>query len=81
MTDRKIEISAKANGTGTVHVDGHDLSTSLRGFRLTGEAGQMPILELDLIVYDHAAVGAEAEVTIPATTRETLITLGWRPPI
>lgn len=76
---RTARISMDAQGMGTVEVDGNDISRTVRGLTLTTEAGHLPRLVLDLLVFTSEADG-EAQVHIPADTAATLVALGWTPP-
>jgi hypothetical protein len=72
-------IRLDSQGTGTVEVDGHDVSSSVRGLTLIAEAGHLPRLILDLLVFT-GEVDGQAQVHIPDDTRATLVALGWTPP-
>lgn len=65
--------------TGTVLVDGQDISHCVRGLTLTADVGGRSVLALDLAV-DQADVEGQVLVTIPARTAELLTALGWAPP-
>lgn len=73
-------ISLDAMGGGTIEVGGHDISDTVRGFTLTGEAGHRPRLTLDLRVFTGEADGGDVQVHIPDDTAATLVALGWTPP-
>ncbi|GAQ61904.1 hypothetical protein [Streptomyces scabiei] len=76
---RDARIRVDALGGGTVEVNGHDISDAVRGFTLTGEAGHMPRLGLDLRLFTGEVEG-EVQVHIPDETAATLVALGWTPP-
>lgn len=76
---RTASISLDALGMGTVKVDGHDISDSVRGLTLSARAGHVSSLVLDLRV-DADEFSGEAHVYIPAETAATLVALGWTPP-
>lgn len=63
----------------TIDIGGHDLSKAVRALAITAEVGTVPVVSLDLVVLD-GDVGGEVVVTIPATTRDALVALGWTPP-
>ncbi|WP_282686318.1 MULTISPECIES: hypothetical protein [unclassified Streptomyces] len=66
--------------TGTVLVNGQDISHCVRGLTLTADVGRdVPALELDLVVYE-ATVEGKAHVSIPPSTADVLTALGWTPP-
>ncbi|MFD5057421.1 hypothetical protein [Streptomyces sp. NPDC058394] len=72
--------SIHLNGpTGTVILDGQDISHCIRGFTLTADAGDIPTLDLDVVLHE-ADVEGQALVHIPARTAELLTALGWTPP-
>lgn len=76
---RHARVRLDAHGTGAVEVDGHDVTSSVRGLTLTAEAGCLPHLVLDLLVFTSEAEG-EAQVRIPDDTAAALVALGWTPP-
>ena len=65
--------------TGTITVDGHDISHCVRGFTLTADVGHLPALDLDVVLHE-ADVDGQALITIPARTAVLLTALGWTPP-
>lgn len=76
----EIEVGATAIG-GRIALDGHDVSSAVRGFRITA-IGEVTRLELDLNVLDVTRIDSEqTEIVIPDATREALIALGWTPPV
>lgn len=75
MKTRHLQITRD----NAIHVDGHDISRSVTGYRINHEAGQPPEIELALLTHT-AEVDAQAVVVVPAATRDTLILLGWTPP-
>ncbi len=81
MTDvARADITLDGN-TGTVIVDGCDLSRSVQGLTLRAGINQFPELELDLVV-PTATVTGETEVRVFMTdeTKKALVALGWSPP-
>jgi hypothetical protein len=62
-----------------VEVDGQDLARGLRGYTLRSQAGSMPVLELQLGMFE-GEVDGEARVVLTSGTHETLVKLGWTPP-
>lgn len=68
-------------GQARIEVDGHDISTAVRGVDVRLRAGELPIVDLDLVVHEVQRLEmAEAEVVIDSDVRDALITLGWTPP-
>lgn len=73
----KAEISVNELGTGSLKLDGKDVSKAVRGFQLASRVGGVTVLTLDLAV----AVDADAHaVVLHPTTHDLLIDLGWTPP-
>lgn len=72
--------SIHLNGpTGTVILDGQDISHCVRGFTLTADVGDLPVLDLDVVLREGEVEG-QAVVHIPARTAELLTALGWTRP-
>lgn len=72
------------NGTtGSLHLDGHDISRAVHRATLTVESGEFPMLELDVNV---AAVpvghvdSTQVRLCMPDEARALLIAQGWTPP-
>lgn len=65
---------------GAVEVDGVDLSDGIRGLTVRLGAGQLPQVELDLIIVDLELEGDDSRLIIPEATRAALIALGWTAP-
>lgn len=76
---RTARISLDAIGCGTVEIDGHDVSHTVRGLTLTSEVGCVPQLVLDLATHT-SEIDGQAHVHIPADTAAALVDLGWTPP-
>ncbi|WP_406420893.1 hypothetical protein [Streptomyces sp. NBC_00842] len=75
---RTAQISLDGT-SGTVIVDGQDISHCIRGLTLTADANDLPALELDVVVHE-TEVDGQALVSIPARTAELLTALGWTRP-
>lgn len=74
-------VPAWGVGQARIEVDGHDISTAVRGVDVRMRAGELPIVDLDLMVYEVKRLDmAEAEVVIDSDVRDALIKLGWTPP-
>lgn len=69
-----------AKGKGTIEVDGNDLSSSARGCTLKLAAGTVPVLTVDLLLWDDVDAEGEAVVLVPDKTGAVLTALGWAPP-
>lgn len=79
-----LTASLSWNGrTGSLELDGHDISRAVHRATLTLEAGDWPELELDVNVQtvtvghvDHPQV----KLHMPDEARDLLIARGWTPP-
>lgn len=88
MTDvRNLKIKLDASGTGTVELEGHDISSSVSALTIHVSAGDQPTVrvELDLQIMDiEVSSLAEAfethTVNMTDEARRTLQALGWTPP-
>ncbi|TDD24998.1 hypothetical protein E1287_37700 [Actinomadura sp. KC06] len=79
MSARDVTISLTGDGSGSVQVDGHDLSNATRGLHIASVVGERPRLVLDVPVRE-AKVDGEMTVTVPDKTRDALTALGWGTP-
>ncbi|MDX3637688.1 hypothetical protein PV728_47460 [Streptomyces europaeiscabiei] len=78
MTKRSAKISLTEVGSGVIEVDGQRIR-GVRSLKLESEAGDRPVLTLELVVHDVSTM-AEALVLIDDQTAATLVALGWTPP-
>lgn len=78
----KIEISGTGLPGGTaVRLDDQDIVRDLRGLTLTMGVDRVPVVELDVSVFEGVGLELEdVQVYIPESTRELLVRLGWTPP-
>jgi len=76
---RSMRITTRG-ATGTVEVDGVDLSTGVRGLTVKLGVGQLPKVELDLIVLELDLDSDDTRLIIPEATRAALVALGWTAP-
>ena len=72
----KLKLDA---GCGAIEVNGQDVSSAVQRVHVTGAAGSLPRVVLELVTFD-TEVDGEMVVRIPAETRAALIALGWTPP-
>lgn len=79
MTPRKIRISAHGH-TGTVELDGQDISHAVQDVAVKMHAGDTPQVTLGLALHALDESDLDAEVRIPDATRDLLVSLGWTPP-
>lgn len=67
-------------------VNGHDITESVRSYRLRQSVGELPTMTVELALPDvesiveHPAVAEHAQVLIDGETRAALVALGWTPP-
>jgi phage protein D len=80
MTVRTLQIASNKFGNYDIMLDDHDISGAIRGIDLTIHVGALPRAELDLLILEVASHRMAADITIPDSTRELLIQLGWTPP-
>lgn len=73
MTTYQAELTADS-----IVVNGHDISNACTGYTLSAEVHDIPRLSVDLLTIP--AYNGRAAVTIPGSTRDALIALGWTPP-
>lgn len=78
MAAHKIRIDTVC-GHGPIEVDGHPVK-GVRGITYTQKPLEPGILTLDVIVHEGEINGV-AFVVVPDKTKDTLITLGWTPPL
>jgi hypothetical protein len=76
----RIRLVPTAGGRhDVVEVDGHDIAGGLRSYTLRSEAGSMPVLEIQVGMFE-AEVHGEARVILTPKAHEALVKLGWTPP-
>ena len=77
---KRITIHDAGGLNQSVHLDGEDISSAIRGLTYHAEAWQPPKVELDLAVVEWDADLDDARLHIPDATRDLLIRFGWTPP-
>ena len=78
---KRVEIDLNAVGLGAITLDGHDVSTGVRGVTFRSEVGNLTEVTLDMVVRQGARASGEAQVIIPDDTAKALRVLGWTPPV
>lgn len=63
-----------------VELDGEDISQTLTGLSVRLDAGELPCIQLDVLVLDLTAELENPRIVIPDDTRDLLIRFGWTPP-
>lgn len=83
MTRHQVTIAPNADGLGChrLLVDDHDISKGVRSLTMSLNPGEIPTVELELsLVEIDRLESKQADLLIPGSTRDALITLGWTPP-
>ncbi|MFG2899536.1 hypothetical protein ACGFZH_20945 [Streptomyces zaomyceticus] len=82
MSDpRSVQIALDGSGHGTIKINDVDISRAVRGLTLRAEADELPVIELELLVFDVSTHAEVTRVYIPEETEAALIALGWDPPV
>lgn len=63
-----------------VELDGHNVSSALRGLDLYMRVGEITEARLDPVIIDLTEVETEVRVVLPDATRDLLLRMGWTPP-
>jgi hypothetical protein len=81
-TRGKLEIEGNGlPGQTAIRLDGHDLTPTVRGLRLTMDIRSGPAVELDLPMPDVNMIAIDqVEVSLPDELVALLLHLGWSPP-
>lgn len=75
----RAEVKLGPVGTGSVVLDGVDVSGGVAGVSLDSRVGQLTRLRLELPAVEFDFSGAVC-VEIPAEVHDALVALGWTPP-
>ena len=75
-----VRITSKADGAGTIDIDGIDVANSVHALQLNAGVGEMTRLELDVHPRRVAEFEGAAFVRLQPDFEEFLIKLGWTPP-
>jgi hypothetical protein len=67
-------------GTTRVELDGTDITKLTTGVTVSYAVGQIPSVELDVLVFEATSDAGLAEIRIPEDTRALLMKFGWSPP-
>ncbi len=79
MSAHQLRFSASGY-TGSVHLDGQDISRAVRDVTVKMRAGDVPQVTLDLALLGFDESDLNAEVHLAEPTRDLLTRLGWTPP-
>lgn len=78
---RKFSYQSGRNlGHAEVMVDGEDISNLVRGVSFDVHVGEIPKVELDLVVSESVIRSGYAQIFLKEGVRELLIKYGWTPP-
>lgn len=77
---RTFSAHVSETGSGSIHLDGTDISDVTCGFEILSRVNDRTWIRLDVLV-DEVNVSAEdADLFLPGPARELLIRHGWTPP-
>lgn len=76
---RDAKMTLRADGSGTINVDGVDITRAVRSITVESEPCRPPQLNLELTITEVEIDGG-FHVVIPDRLREALVALGWTPP-
>lgn len=76
----KVDIYQGKPYDASVKLDGVNVADAVRGVAVIMRAGDLPQVDLDLVVVDVSMELDGSQILIPAATRHLLIELGWTPP-
>lgn len=75
-------VTSTGPTSASVLIDGHDIANGCAGLTLTMGVGQVPTVNLDLLILATTEIqDVQARILIPDATRDLLIGLGWTPPV
>lgn len=63
-----------------VHLDGEEISSAIKAISIEAEACQVPVVRLDLAVFEIETDTDEVKIHITDSTVDLLKRLGWTPP-
>ncbi|BCJ45330.1 hypothetical protein GCM10010168_85990 [Actinoplanes ianthinogenes] len=76
-----VRITTNASTTsGSIEIDGLDVSSWARGFSFSAAVGELPRLDLELVPRGVAEFEGDAFVSLNSDFVEFLVKLGWKPP-
>ena len=76
-----VEIALSATGTGTVLVDGTDVSKVVSGVRIKAQVGDLTEVALSVSTPRGVKFSGEARIMIEPELRAILLAAGWEPPV
>lgn len=77
---RKLTFRQDGPVNQTVELDGEDISRYVRSFSIDAEAGHLPEISLDLLVFELEAETSDTKIHLAPETAGILVRLGWTPP-
>ena len=75
----RVRLNSNGKGAGKVFIDDRPVHM-ITGFTFQANVHEIDRLTLNLVMFDGGDIESEAVVTVPDSTRDTLIQLGWTPP-
>ena len=77
----RVQITSDGHDQRII-IDGHDVSSGVTAATLKVNAGSLPVLELDVLLYQDGAIADidEVRAIVPPETATVLERLGWTPP-
>ncbi|RSS51378.1 hypothetical protein [Streptomyces sp. WAC01280] len=78
---RSAQITLDGSGHGTIKINDVDISRAVRGLTLRAEVDELPVIELELLVFDVSTHVEAARFYVPKETEAVLIAMGWDPPV
>lgn len=79
MTDLSRAEIRLGHRKHSVVIGDHDISNATRGLVIRHTMGDLPTIELDLVVL-NLGTKANARIVLSPATHDALIALGWTPP-
>ena len=75
-----VKINLTHEGTGTVHLDGIDVSKAVGGLTVEAKVGDLTTVELHCAARENVEFEGEARITVTPELRAIMLAAGWEPP-
>lgn len=77
----RLQVETEGPGRARLLLDGRDISHGVTDLVVRLGVGEVARAELDLVLLDTTRIDSpDTEITIPVSTHEVLVALGWTPP-
>ena len=77
----RLQVETEGPGRARLLLDGQDISHGVTDLVVRLGVGEVARAELDLVLLDTTRIDSpDTEITIPISTHEALVALGWTPP-